>query len=183
MPSDDAEARASITQARFNDRNNEIQWRGLERDGSLVAAFLTAGALLPVGPVALAGPVLLIFWAAVWVQHDRRIGSCARYLRDVVEPAMRQFDDVQSYEDFLDTTESDRSYLSRHSFSTVSARLCFPTLQGLTWALGCGQYAGGTGQTGLTTAAVVAVSIFDWLLIGLTMAKVKHVRTPSQPTP
>ena len=77
-------ANEESVRTRYTMRATEIQWRGIQRDAAMVFAFLVCGTLINAGVWALAAPILLMFLGSIWVHHDRRIGSNARYLREVI---------------------------------------------------------------------------------------------------
>ncbi len=166
--------------ARYEARNHEISWRGAQRDAIVVFALVLTGTMLNTGIWALAGPIPLLFLASLWRQHDKRIGSGAAYLRDVIEPALN---DIEGYEKYLDRTEPDRSYSRKWSFSATTARFIFPTLQ-----LACmvaGIYHFVTAEKYSGTIAVFTVAAFTagvWI-VGLTWTKVKHKRNPAPRPP
>ncbi len=153
-------------------RSSEIQWRAVQRDALVLFAFLLTGTMAGMG-AALFTPVLLYFVAVMWHRHDKRIGAGARFLRIKIEPLMVG---VPSYEQWLDSAESERSYVKKATRSAVSSRLFFPTMQlgGLGW--GVVRYMIGH-RTTVATVGVVALTVVELALIVFTFITVKHERS------
>lgn len=163
----------------FTARSEEIRARVAQRDGWLLAALVAAGAVALNAPVgSLAAPVLLLFLGMIWRQHDRRIGSSARYLREVIEP--RLSGTIEPFETFLDQAEHSRSYRTRWSPSSLLSRLYFPLLQALLMAWGLYHYTIGHHPGGTFTWLVIALLVFDTLVIIYTLQHVKHIRVFDQ---
>ena len=163
--------------ARFNARASEIQWRGVQRDAIALFALILCGSIAAAGVGALAAPVVLLFLASMWGQHDRRIGSNARYLRNILEPAMASEDQVEGFEEYLDKIERIRSHNQKWNFGAVTSRLYFPTLQSAMATLGVWRYAVSDNYPPLETTLVITASLVNLTIIALTWIKVKRERS------
>lgn len=163
--------------ARFLARCSEIQWRGVQRDGITIFAFVLCAGLATI-KLELVAPIPLLFVAAIWRQHDKRIGSGAAYLREAVEPRLHQVDSIESYEEYLNRVEKRTSSNNRWSFSALTARLFFPTLQISLLALGVYHYAVERHHSGILTSGVVVVTIVGVAITIVTWLNVKHERVP-----
>jgi hypothetical protein len=161
--------------ARYNVRSQEIQWRGIQRDATMVFALVLCGTMAPSGFFALLAPVPLLFLAAMWLRHNRRIGTGALYLRRVVEPAMH--DELQGYEEFVDGVEVRRSHSNRFNFSAITARAFFPTLQMSMVILGVYQYIASNHHSNEADAGVTVLAFVGLAIITVTFMKVKHERS------
>lgn len=160
--------------ARYNARTAEIQWRGIQRDAAVVFALVLAGTMAH-SDVAILAPVPLLFIAVMWLRHDKRIGSGALYLRQVIEPAMN--DKLEGYEDFVDRSEPRRPSVNRFSLSAVTNRVFFPLLQLSMVALGVYQYVSSNHHGGAATTGVVIAAITDLAIVAFTIYAVRHERT------
>ncbi|HSE61487.1 MAG TPA: hypothetical protein VLA88_04300 [Candidatus Saccharimonadales bacterium] len=174
------ELQVQVTLQRFIVTRSEIQWRGIQRDAMVIFAFTLMGVIMgsidKVGVWVLLTPFPLVYLAALWLQHDRRIGSLSQYLRSVIEPALKAYDGLEGLEEYLNANERARSYAQRHHFTAVMARLLFPSLQSLALAAGLGIFVH-RGSFGLLQNTLMAVGALIILgSIALTFSKVKHVR-------
>lgn len=159
--------------ARLAASRSEVQWRGALRDTTMfVIALGICGVGYQTGLLVLGLPVILMFPAVQWLQHDRRIGSVAGYIRDVIEPALREVDGVMGLDEYLDQKERAQK---RFHFTSVVTRLFFPTLQSGMMMLGIYRYskvdisAFGDVLVWMVIAANIVVVIW-------TFAKVKYIR-------
>jgi hypothetical protein len=148
----------------------------------VIFALVLCGSMYLASVFAVAAPAALLFLGAMWMHHDRRVGSNARYLRDVLEPAMHDCDGIEGFEAYLDRTEPNRSH-TMPSFTSAMSRLLFPVLQVAMVGLGMGRYiAARHHDDGATTLMVVGV-VLGIALAVFTFAKVKHQRLrPVAPT-
>lgn len=174
------EMRLQVILERHRETRTEIQWRGVQRDAMVIFAFTLMGVVFggidQVGVWILLTPFPLIYLASMWLQHDRRIGSLAHYLRNVIEPAMEAIDGLQGLEKHLDEFEGARSYSKRFHYTSIMSRLLFPSLQGMALATGIGLFMrSGPYDPPLVTLVVVAALII-LASTALTFAKVKHIR-------
>lgn len=176
------ELRVLVILGRYNSVRTEIQWRGVQRDAMVIFAFTLVGVVFgsidKIGVWAMITSHPLIYLAVTWLHHDRRIGSLAHYLRHVIEPAMKEYDQLAGLEEHLDTHERARSYKQRYHFSSVMSRLLFPSLQGISLGAGIGLFIhkGSFSLPAVSLVVVAAVLILG--SIAFTFAKVKHVRIP-----
>jgi hypothetical protein len=170
------EERLTLLLSRAQARVSDIQWRGVQRDATSYAALLVTGGMIAKGAGVFV-PLVVMFFAAWWLQHDTRIGSNARYLREVIEPTYG--DDVENFEEWLDRIEPARSYNVSWSFSATMARIYFPTLQlaGLVYAL---VHAATLHHELPLTICISAIQL---PLIVCTFIKVKHVRKKTEEAP
>jgi hypothetical protein len=169
-----------VTLQRYQAVRTEIQWRGVQRDATIIFAFTLVGVVLSsidkIGAWVILMPLPLLYLATMWLQHDRRVGSLAHYLRHEVEPAMKQYDGLPGLEEHLNMHERSRSYNQSYHFSSIMSRLLFPSLQGIGLGAGVGLFiARGPINFPLTTLVVVA-GVLILASIIFTFAKVKHIR-------
>ena len=81
--------RINLLVARFTVRSSENQWRGIQRNAiSIFVVGIPVGAYFA-GTYALAAPLLLMFFAATWGQHDDRIGDNSRYIGEGTPEGVR----------------------------------------------------------------------------------------------
>lgn len=166
-----------LLRTRFDRRSDEIQWRGIQRDviaGLAITVLL--GTLVAGGVYALGAPLLFFYLAVRWEQHDRRMGSAAAYIRDVLEPKMRTMDGVESYEPFLDRTEPSRSHNQRFTLSGVTNRAFFPLLQAITTIIGLARIVTGPYHGAIIVTVVAVIVLINIGIIALTASKVRHHR-------
>jgi hypothetical protein len=174
------EMRLQVTLERHRATRTEIQWRGVQRDAMVIFAFTLMGVVFggidQIGAWILLAPFPLAYLASMWLQHDRRIGSLAHYLRNILEPAMEQYDNLTGLEKHLDEFEGARAYSQRFHFSSVMSRLLFPSLQGMALGTGIGLFihAGPYKPSVIVLVTVAALIILGSTI--LTFAKVKHIR-------
>ena len=115
---------AATVRARTDWRQEEVRVRVPQRDAIFMAfGFLVFSGILATGPGALLGPLLLLFPAAVWLQHDTRIGRIAQYVQLILEPTLQKLDGVEGFEDFLDRMEAGRSFGKKFHFTSICNRL------------------------------------------------------------
>jgi hypothetical protein len=169
------------TLGRFQATKGEVQWRAVQRD-ALVVLTLTfiVGVYVAVdkiGAWVMLTPLPLMVVASMWMHHDRRIGMLAGgYIKEVLEPALRQYDGLIGLEDYLNQKDSTRSFSQRYHFTAIMSRLLFPGLQALALVTGLGVYIVKGPHTPVTLVAVGVGSVLISVLIAFTFVKVKHER-------
>jgi hypothetical protein len=166
--------------ARFQATKQEIQWRGVQRDALVVLALtFTVGIYVgidKIGAWVMLAPVPLLYVASMWLHHDRRIGFLAGYILNVVEPALKDYDDLEGLDEYLNDKDPARSFARRLHFSEIVGRLVFPGLQLAALASGVGIYIAKGSFTPLTVWFVAMGSVLMLVVIWLTFSKVKHIR-------
>lgn len=166
--------------ARFQATKQEIQWRGVQRDALVVLALtFTVGIYVgidKIGVWVMLAPVPLLYVASMWLHHDRRIGFLAGYILNVVEPALKDYDDLEGLDEYLNDKDPARSFARRLHFSEIVGRLVFPGLQLAALASGVGIYIAKGSFTPLTVWFVAMGTVLMLVVIWLTFSKVKHIR-------
>jgi hypothetical protein len=166
--------------ARFQATKQEIQWRGVQRDALVVLALtFTVGIYVgidKIGAWVMLAPVPLLYVASMWLHHDRRIGFLAGYILNVVEPALKDYDDLEGLDEYLNDKDPARSFARRLHFSEIVGRLVFPGLQLAALASGVGIYIAKGSFTPLTVWFVAMGTVLMLVVICLTFSKVKHIR-------
>lgn len=165
---------------RFQATKQEIQWRGVQRDALVVLALtFTVGIYVgidKIGVWVILAPVPLLYVASMWLHHDRRIGFLASYILNVVEPALKEYDNLEGLDDYLNDKDPARSFARRLHFSAIVGRLVFPGLQLATLATGIGIYIAKGSFSPLTVLSVAAGAVLMLGVTWLTFIKVKHIR-------
>lgn len=173
-----AQLSMTATVARFEAIRTEIQWRGIQRDAMVIFAFTVLGVVFgsinTVGMWILLAPIPITYLAAMWLHHDRRIGSLARYLLDQIEPAMKKHDALLGLEEYLDAFETARK--SGSHFSAIMSRLLFPTLQLAASSTGVGIFIANGPSNSAVVGLVIVAAVIALTTIIFTFKKVKHIR-------
>lgn len=173
-----AQSKVEVTLARFEAVRSEIQWRGVQRDAMVIFAFTLVGVILgsvdKVGPWILLAALPITYLASMWLHHDRRVGSLASYLLEVLEPTLRGYDQLPGLEEYLNSFEPTRRK-GKH-FTSVMARLLFPTLQLALLGTGVGMFISKGPLNPNLTVLVIVAGVVILMATALTFAKVKHIR-------
>jgi hypothetical protein len=125
--------------ARFQATKQEIQWRGVQRDALVVLALtFTVGIYVgidKIGAWVMLAPVPLLYVASMWLHHDRRIGFLAGYILNVVEPALKDYDDLEGLDEYLNDRTRRAPLRGGYTSPRSWAAWCSPACSWLRWRL------------------------------------------------